>query len=40
MANRKKWKQWKILFSWAPKSPWMVTAEMKLKNAFSLEEKL
>ena len=25
---------------WAPKSPQMVTAAMKLKNAFSLEEKL
>ena len=28
------------LFSWAPKSPWMVTAAMKLKDACSLEEKL
>ena len=35
-----KWKQWKIFFSWAPKSLWMVTAGMKLKDAFSLEEKL
>ena len=35
-----KWKQWKIFFSWAPKSLWMVTAAMKLKDAFSLEEKL
>ena len=26
-----KWKQWQILFSWAPKSQWMVTATMKLK---------
>ena len=34
------WKQWQILFSWAPKSLQMVTAVMKLKNAFSLEEKL
>ena len=25
---------------WAPKSPQMVTAAMKVKNAFSLEEKL
>ena len=25
-----KWKQWQILFSWAPKSLWMVTAAMKL----------
>ena len=29
-----------ILFSWALKSPQMVTAAMKLKDAFSLEEKL
>ena len=29
-----------ILFSWAPKSLWMVTAAMKLKGAFSLKEKL
>ena len=28
------------LFSWAPKSLWMVTAAMKLKDAYSLEEKL
>ena len=27
-------------FSWAPKSLQMVTAAMKLKDAFSLEEKL
>ena len=25
----KKWKQWQILFSWAPKSLQMVTAAMK-----------
>ena len=36
----KKWKQWQILFSWAPKSLWMVTAATKLKDAYSLEEKL
>ena len=36
----KKWKQWQILFSWAPKSLQMVTAAMKLKNTCSLEEKL
>ena len=30
----------KTLFSWAPKSPQMVTAAMKLKDACSLEEKL
>ena len=28
------------LFSWAPKSLQMVTAVMKLKYAYSLEEKL
>ena len=33
-------KQWQTLFSWAPKSLQMVTAAMKLKDAFSLEEKL
>ena len=27
------------LVSWAPKSLWMVTAAMKLKDAYSLEEK-
>ena len=27
-------------FSWAPKSLWMVTAAMKLKDACSLQEKL
>ena len=29
-----------FFFSWAPKSLWMVTAAMKLKDAHSLEEKL
>ena len=33
-------KQWHILFSWAPKSLSMVTAAMKLKDAYSLEGKL
>ena len=33
-----KCKQWQILFSWAPKSLWTVTAAMKLKDFFSLEE--
>ena len=28
------------LFSWAPKSLWTVTAAMKFKKAYSLEEKL
>ena len=31
---------WTDLFSCAPKSLWMVTAAMKLKDACSLEEKL
>ena len=30
--EKKKWKQWQILFSWAPKSPWTVTAAMKLRH--------
>ena len=34
------WKEWWILFSWAPKSLQMVTAAMKLKDAYSLEGKL
>ena len=34
------WKQWPILFSWAPKSLQTGTAAMKLKDACSLEEKL
>ena len=36
----KQWKQWQTLYSWAPKSLQMVTAAMKLKDAWSLEEKL
>ena len=36
----KQWKQWQILFSWAPKSLQMVTAAMKLKDAYTLGEKL
>ena len=35
-----KWKQLQTLFSWTPKSPWAVTAAVKLKEACSLEEKL
>ena len=35
-----KWKQWQILFSWAPKSLQTVAAAMKLKETCSLEEKL
>ena len=38
--KEEKWKQWQILFSWAPKSLQMVTAAMKLKDTSSLEEKL
>ena len=30
--EREKWKQWEILFSWAPKSLRMVTAAMKIKD--------
>ena len=36
----KQWKWWQTLFSWAPKSLQMVIAAMKLKDAYSLEEKL
>ena len=32
--------KWETLFPWAPKSLQMVTTAMKLKDAFSLEEKL
>ena len=35
-----KWKQRQILFSWAPKLLWMMTAAMKLKDVCSLEGKL
>ena len=33
-------KQWQTLFSWAPKSLQMVSADMELKDACSLEKKL
>ena len=36
----KQWTQWLTLFFWAPKSLQMVTAAMKLKDAYSLEGKL
>ena len=36
----KQWKQCQTLFWVAPKSLQMVTAAMKLKDAYSLEEKL
>ena len=34
------WKQWRTLFPWAQKSLQMVTAAMKLKGNYFLEEKL
>ena len=34
----KQWKQWLTLFLGAPKSLQMVTAAMKLKDTYSLEE--
>ena len=34
------WKQCQTLFFWAPTSLQMVTAAMKLKDAYSLEGKL
>ena len=36
----KQWKQWLTLFFWAPKSLQMEIAAMKLKDAYSWEEKL
>ena len=36
----KQWKEWQTLFWGAPKSLQMVTAAMKLKDPYSLEEKL
>ena len=38
--DRETWKQWHTLFPQAPKSLQMVTAAMKLKDAYSLEGKL
>ena len=35
----KQWKQWETLFSWAPKSLWMVTAATKLKDTWLLGRK-
>ena len=34
------WKQCQTLFFWAPKSLQVVTAAMKLKDAYSLERKV
>ena len=36
----KQWRQWLTSFFWALKSLQMVTAAMKLKDAYSLEGKL
>jgi len=36
----KEWKQCQTLFFWAPKSLQMVTAAMKLKDAYPLKGKL
>ena len=36
----KQWKQCQTLFFWAPKSLQIVIAAMKLKDTYSLEEKL
>ena len=38
--NGKRWKQCQTVFLGAPKSLQVVTAAMKLKDAYSLEEKL
>ena len=38
--NGEQWKQWQTLFFGAPKSLQMVIAAMKLKDTYSLEEKL
>ena len=35
----KQWKQWQTFFSWVPKSLWMVTAAMKLKDGLLLGRK-
>ena len=39
-TDGEQWKQWQTFFLGAPKSLQMVTAAMKLKDAYSLEEKL
>jgi len=33
--KEEKWKQWQILFSWAPESLWTMTTAMKLNDAWS-----
>ena len=40
ITGGKWWKQCQTLFFWAPKSLQGVTAAIKLKDAYSLEEKL
>ena len=39
-VDGKQWKQWLALFFGVPKSLQLVTAAMKLKDAYSLEGKL
>ena len=39
-TDGEQWKQWQTFFLGAPKSLQMVTTPMKLKDAYSLEEKL
>ena len=39
-TDGEQWKQCQTLLFWAPKSLLMVTAAMKLKDAYSLEGKL
>ena len=39
-TDGEKVEKWLTLFFWAPKSPQMVIAAMKLKDAYSLEGKL
>ena len=36
--DRETWKQWQILFSWAPNSLQIVIAAMKLKDTYSWKE--
>ena len=36
----KQWKYLETLYPWAPKSLWMMTEATKIKDTFSLEEKL
>ena len=37
-TDGEKWKQCQISFSWVPKSMWIVTTTMKLKDTSFLEE--